>query len=50
MKKLGIRIGRRALKGRKELWKSEVRGDEDKVDSQIILSRATFIEMSADEL
>lgn len=47
LKNMGIRIGRRALTWRKKLWKSEVRGDEDKLDSLMISSSATCIKMKA---
>jgi len=46
---LGKRIDR-ALKWRKELWTSEMSKEEDKLDSLMIWSRATCIEMSAGKL
>lgn len=49
LKNMETRIGMRALKWRRLLWKSEVRGDEDRLDLLTMLAGATYMEMSAGE-
>ena len=47
---LGRRIHKRTLKWGKELWTSEVKREEEKFDSLMILSRATYFEMNDGKL
>lgn len=49
LKNMETRIGMRALKWRRLLWKSEVRGDEDRLDLLTMLAGAIYMEMSAGE-